>query len=396
MATHMNNIINNCSILLLLATLVLTFSANTKAQSPQNLYNSVQNLYAQSSSISKDNCSNVERLIVKISKYTGYRTAVPANKAYSVSFPNKVNNPTIGDLANDRIARLKSQFKSCFTPKRTEDPNSVRLYNEVQNIYTAYNTLNTNNCNRAEELVTRLGSYSAYRYAVPQDKAYSVNFPSKISNPTIGDLAKDRIARVKSHVKPCFTGQRIVGYYQKNLVGTWKYIKDGREFHLTIIEDGTSLKASFSRHGYSYPPHFTSAEMASPHHVNLNFQLAGGTHKVTIQVGYTPMGTSSSISESWDKNGMFQNVGVMQKLAKNSSQAPRNIAVDVTFLNQTNGEAKIYWIKNGEEIAYKTLKPSQSYVQGTFSSHKWLVKVNNQAWLNYTASKDKSQLVRIR
>ncbi|MFY0604310.1 MAG: hypothetical protein JXQ93_10190 [Flavobacteriaceae bacterium] len=392
----MNNPHQSSKFIYFIAIVLFSFSVQINAQNSQQLYNKIQGIYANYATTSKSNCSKAKRLVRQLQPYTGSKYAVPSDKAYSVNYPRKVNNPTIGDLAKDRIARLKSQFKSCFQNKQESNPTSTRLYNEVQNIYIEYRNLSSNNCDKAKKLVDRLFAYSSYTYLVPSSKAYSVNFPKKVVNPKIGDLAKDRIARIKNHVKACFTGEEVSRYIHKNITGTWKYIHNGREFHLRIVKDGTTVKASFPKHGYSYPPIYKGAKMITNNGVGLNFAL-GNLYQVTFQVYHNEMGVSAYISESWENNGVLKSIGVLQRVRRTPKPKPASLVkVDITFLNQTKTNAVVYWVNNGKETKYKTLKPGEAYVQGTYSTHNWRVRVNNRMFLNYKTTKDKSQLVRIK
>ena len=89
--------------------------------------------------------------------------------------------------------------KGC--PEKVDDT----LYNAVQNIYNGYKSAYTaKDCNTLKSLISQLEIYKNNSAPVPADKAYSVLFPQKVTNPTIGDLAKDRIQRIRtSYNKIC-------------------------------------------------------------------------------------------------------------------------------------------------------------------------------------------------
>ncbi|MBC8755043.1 hypothetical protein H2O64_10195 [Kordia sp. YSTF-M3] len=361
------------------------------------LYNKVQNIYVGYTSIGSNNCNAAKNMVAKLQRYTSNRAAVPTSKAYSVNFPKKVNNPTIGDLARDRIARIKSQFKSCFG-SGSGNSGSLTLYNKVQNIYVGYTSIGSNNCNAAKNMVAKLQLYTSNRAAVPTSKAYSVNFPKKVNNPTIGDLAKDRIARLKSQFKSCFERKGISNYILENHPGAWKYVHNGREYQFTIDRRGNTVVGSFKKHGYSYPPIYKGAKMMKNNRVRFRFEL-GGTHVVKLEFGHVSSGTFAYISQSWSENGKWVKLNLEPLTAKKPTPAPNAplTKADITFLNQTQSNVVIYWVNGkGEEVKYKTLSPGNAHVQGTYSTHKWRVRLNGRVHLNYTTTKDTSQLVRIR
>jgi hypothetical protein len=357
-----------------------------------NMYNAIQNIYIQYRSA---NCTQAKEMIRKIQRYRNETIAVPTSKAYSVNYPNKVNNPSIGDLAKDRIARLRNQFKSCLEPK--EDPQSIRYYDGVQNVYLKSRNLASNDCDRAKNLVGQLNSYAPITsYLVPRSKAYTVIYPSKVNNPNIGHLAKDRIERIKKVAPDCFNGDNMSSLVLRNIPGTYQYFNHSREFQLKIDRVGNSIRASFAKHGYSYPPKFKQAKKISNNGVLLEFEL-GGSYWVKYQVFYNQSGVSAYLAESWTNNGVLKNLGVLKRMNGTPKPKPARLKnVNITFTNQTKSQAFVYWVNNGKEVFYKKLKPNQTYVQGTYSSHRWRVKVNNRTRLNYTATRDTSQLIRIR
>jgi hypothetical protein len=86
-----------------------------------DLYDAVQNIYGQYQHVPQSDCNAVNRMINQLEGYRNYYDAVPDRFAYTVSFPSKVNNPKISDLALDRQERLRSQYKSCFTESLSPD-----------------------------------------------------------------------------------------------------------------------------------------------------------------------------------------------------------------------------------------------------------------------------------
>jgi hypothetical protein len=467
----------------LLAFFTLAFQY-AHSQSSDQLYNQVQNIYINASNTDASNCSQIKNFIAQLSGYKGYRQAVPASKAYSVNFPNKVNNPGIGDLAKDRIARLESRFKRCFTA--SADPRSVQLYNQVQNLYGRYYSISSTNCNAVRQLINELNAYKNNTTPVPPDKAYSVNFKGRVTNPTIGDLAEDRIARVESRFKGCVNAandpglqlydevQNIyltaprkqfisssdcarinavitkLGRYQNNsalvpskwvytimypakkanptiadlardrmarltqlrsscdkipqmsnyvltnLPGIYNYNHKGRKYQLSITRQNNNLSAAFTSHEYSYPPIYQGAELIVNNVVRFKFSL-GGTYTVNLEVAHNRMGVSAYISESWEGNTKV-NLGV---LSSNSINPPGEQSTDgkvnITFFNKTNANAVVYWVNfQGVEVKYYDLQPGRSYVQSTFNTHKWVVRQRGRILVNYVATNYKNQSVYIK
>ena len=383
---------NSC----ILFAILFLFSINVNAQNQQKLYDEVQNIYSKYQSTRASDCNGAKNLVTQIQRYIGNRTAVPTAKAYSVSYLKKVTNPTISDLAKDRIARLKNQYKECFGTNNTS-PKSLVLYNEVQNIYAQYKSIKPNDCDAVKRAILKLRKRINSKVAVPAAKAYSVNYPKKVTNPTIGDLVKDRIARIKNQFKSCFENKGMSSYVLENLPGAWKYIHNGREYQFAINRRSNMVVGSFKKHGYSYPPVYKGAKKMKDNRVRFRFEL-GGTHIVKLEFGHITSGTFAYISQSWTKNGEWVKLNLQPLTAKKPTPAP-NVPlakVDVTFLNETRSNAVIYWVNKGKEIKYKTLSPGQAYVQGTYSTHKWRVRLNGNVRQNYKATKDKSQLVRIK
>lgn len=172
-----------------LSIFVIFFICNTvEGQSGAQLYDQVQNIYVSASRSGGSNCNQIKSYVSQIEGYRGYSQPVPSAKAYSVNFPNKVNNPSIGALANDRISKLKSRFKSCFNAPASA--RSVELYNSVQNLYGRYYNITSNDCNSVSDLISSLNAYKNYRQPVPADKAYTVSFKRKVTNPTMVTLQK--------------------------------------------------------------------------------------------------------------------------------------------------------------------------------------------------------------
>ncbi len=82
-----------------------------QAEKSQELYNTVQAIYSKHKTAfrSKD-CDTYKNLVRQLQTYTTDKTPVPAESASTVLYPKKISNPTIGDLAADRIFRVQKVF----------------------------------------------------------------------------------------------------------------------------------------------------------------------------------------------------------------------------------------------------------------------------------------------
>ena len=371
------------------------FNAPASARSVE-LYNSVQNLYGRYYNITSNDCNSVSDLISSLNAYKNYRQPVPADKAYTVSFKRKVTNPTIGDLAEDRIARVQSRFKNCNATGNTRE---MELYNTVQNIYISAprrQSMLSTECASVNSIIARLEPYQRYGELVPQDLAYTVIYPNKRTNPTIGDLACDRIERLKMLNRNCNNGPEMSNYALTNLPGVYNYNHKGRKYQLTITRVNNSLKAAFTSHEYSYPPIYEGAEVITNNMVTFKFVL-GGSYKVALDVAHNRLGVSAYIYESWEGESNV-NLGVISApVVKRSDEISTDGSVKVTFYNNTSSSVRVYWINfQGVEVKYFDLAPGNSYIQPTYNTHKWRVRQGNSVLLNYTANNLKNQSVYVR
>ena len=280
---------------------LLIMTSTASAQSSQQLYNEVQSLYGSYQSMSSNDCFRVKSVVAQIERYRSSRAPVPADKAYSVRFPNQVPNPTIGDLANDRSLRLRDQFKSCFATNNA-NAESMRLYNEVQNLYGRYQTMSKNDCGQVTSVVSQLGRYLNNGMAVPADKAYTVRFPNTVQNPTIGQLAADRQLRLKQQFESCYSGPAIDRGLQASLVGTWKFKQEIGDFQMTITSSGGRLSANLDQHRYSYPPVFKEVSSLAPNGVGIRFTV-GPQHHVDYQIFENNNTLNGYVTPSWDPVG---------------------------------------------------------------------------------------------
>ena len=87
------------------------------AESP-NDYDDLQALYVRyrALGVRQDRlvCPTVLEIVAGLEKYTGHLSLVPADRQRTVLFPSPKDEPTIGDLASDRILRIKKAMKQCF------------------------------------------------------------------------------------------------------------------------------------------------------------------------------------------------------------------------------------------------------------------------------------------
>lgn len=75
-------------------------------------FESVQAIYNRSKSAKT--CVQFRRIVEEIRLYVGNKRSVPESFKYSVLYPSKKSNPTISDLAIDRITRVKRINSQCF------------------------------------------------------------------------------------------------------------------------------------------------------------------------------------------------------------------------------------------------------------------------------------------
>ncbi len=94
-------------------------------------------------------------------------------------------------------------------PRRARRPGSStrakvsqREYDTVQNLYGGHKK--TADCRRIRVLVAGIQRYAASTNLVPRDAAYSVLYPTRKPNPTIGDLVVDRTHRIRKVRAGCF------------------------------------------------------------------------------------------------------------------------------------------------------------------------------------------------
>jgi len=81
-------------------------------------------------------------------------------------------------------------------------PGSAADYNTVQKIYVAHKE--TTDCNTIRRIAERLTAYVSNLNLVPEDKTYTVRYPTTKPQPTIADLAKDRELRIREEKAACF------------------------------------------------------------------------------------------------------------------------------------------------------------------------------------------------
>ena len=75
-------------------------------------------------------------------------------------------------------------------------------YDEVQQIYLVHRS--RVDCLEVKRLVERLTGFYSNNNLVPENKRYTVMFPTTKKLPTIADLARDRVTRIQAAKKDCF------------------------------------------------------------------------------------------------------------------------------------------------------------------------------------------------
>jgi len=75
-------------------------------------------------------------------------------------------------------------------------------YDEVQQIYLVHRS--RVDCLEVKRLVERLAGFYSNNNLVPENKRYTVMFPTTKKLPTIADLARDRVTRIQAAKKGCF------------------------------------------------------------------------------------------------------------------------------------------------------------------------------------------------
>jgi hypothetical protein len=75
-------------------------------------------------------------------------------------------------------------------------------YDAVQAIYEKRKTARS--CEDAKQLVSRIREYFGNQHLVPPKLIDTVRYPSPVPKPTIGDFARDRVARIRDARPACF------------------------------------------------------------------------------------------------------------------------------------------------------------------------------------------------
>jgi cytoskeletal protein RodZ len=82
------------------------------------------------------------------------------------------------------------------------DTYSQTDYDAVQTIYERRQTAKT--CVDVKRLTSRIQQYIGTQHLVPPKFVDTIRYPAPVPKPTISDLAKDRIARIKDARPKCF------------------------------------------------------------------------------------------------------------------------------------------------------------------------------------------------
>ena len=91
-------------------SMLLTFSKNVDEVGAY----AIQDIYKRTSKFPSRPCSEVESAIQKIKSFYDNSALVPESASNSVLYPQKIDRPTIADLAHDRVQRLTDERRDCF------------------------------------------------------------------------------------------------------------------------------------------------------------------------------------------------------------------------------------------------------------------------------------------
>ena len=140
---------------------------------------------------------------------SGLATEAPAPAPRSES-PTIRPRPEVTDQASQRPATVRPAARA--TPATapvepasgqptTSQPNP-EAYRAVQRIYER--TKSVSDCAALADSIRNLQRYARGQRPVPEEFTQTVIYPKRMVQPTIGDLAMDRIARVKLASPSCF------------------------------------------------------------------------------------------------------------------------------------------------------------------------------------------------
>ena len=87
-------------------------------------------------------------------------------------------------------------------PAPAPDQYSQTDYDAVQSIYERRQNAKT--CVDVKRLVSRIQQHIGNQHLVPPKYVDTIQYPAPVAKPTITDLAKDRIARIKDARPKCF------------------------------------------------------------------------------------------------------------------------------------------------------------------------------------------------
>jgi hypothetical protein len=74
----------------------------------------IQDIYKRTSQFRSRPCSEVESAVQKLKSFYDNSALVPESASNSVLYPQKIDRPTIADLAHDRVQRLTDERRDCF------------------------------------------------------------------------------------------------------------------------------------------------------------------------------------------------------------------------------------------------------------------------------------------
>ncbi len=82
-----------------------------------------------------------------------------------------------------------------FNPGKVIIANGVLLANKVQQIYS--NGKRARSCSELHRILRALKTYYRYKTPLPKKWHYTILHPKKVRNPTIADMARDRLLRLR-------------------------------------------------------------------------------------------------------------------------------------------------------------------------------------------------------
>lgn len=99
-------------------------------------------------------------------------------------------------------------------------------------------------------------------------------------------------------------------------------------------------------------------------------QFARASTRVNFSTGTASGGSGTGTTTS----AVVKGVKTSSCSAEGSLKSSSGAATNLTFENATGGEISLYWLDyQGQRVLYKKLPAGQTYLQGTFVTHPWLL-----------------------